>query len=97
MKRLNFLSLFFLVILLGFTTNQNAQDLGDDPVYGDWPNYTVIVDSQWVNSGDSMVATIAGMIPRLDPGNTDWQWWNYEHHCATLAVTGQDISGDFEL
>jgi hypothetical protein len=97
MKRLNLLSLFFLVILLGFTTNQNAQDLGDDPVYGDWSGYTVIVDSQWVNSGDSMITTISKLTPRLDPGNTDWQWWNYPYHCATLAVTGADIDGDFEL
>ncbi len=44
-----------------------------------------------------MITTVAGMTPRLDPGNTDWQWWNYPHHCADLAVKGPDYSGTFEL
>ena len=97
MKRLNLLSFLFLAVLLGFTSQMNAQDLGPDPVFGDWSGYTVIDPAHWVNSGDSMVTTVAGLTPRLDPGNDDWQWWNYPYHCAELAVTGPDFSGDFEL
>jgi hypothetical protein len=91
------LSFFFLVTLLGFAVNLSAQDLGPDPVYGNWAGYTVIDPAHWVNSGDSMITTVKGLTPRLDPGNTDWQWWNYPYHCAELAVAGSDFSGNFEL
>jgi hypothetical protein len=91
------LSFFFLVILLGFVANLPAQVLGPDPVYGDWSGYTVVDPAHWVNSGDSMITTVAGMTPRLDPGNDDWQWWNYPHHCADLAVKGADFPGIFEM
>ena len=65
MKRLNLLSFLFLAMLLGFTSQLNAQDLGLYPVFGDWSGYTVIDPAQWVNSGDSMVTTVAGLTPRL--------------------------------
>ncbi len=97
MKKLHFISFLFLALMLGVGANLYAQDLGVDPVYGDWSGYTVIDADQWVNSGDSMVTTVTGLAPRLDPGNDDWQWWNYPYHCAELAVTGADMSGDIEL
>ena len=97
MKKLNFHSFFLLVVFLGVTANLSAQDLGVDPVYGDWSGYTVVDANRWINSGDSMVTTVTGMAPRLDPGNDDWQWWNYPYHCAELAVAGADFDGTFEL
>jgi hypothetical protein len=72
-------------------------DLGPDPVYGDWSGYAVLDTNHWIVSGDSMVTTVSGMTPRLDPGNDDWQWWNYPYHCAELAVIGPEINGPFEL
>jgi hypothetical protein len=97
MKKQNLLLVFSLVILLGITANLSAQDLGVDPVFGDWSGYTVVDAAHWHISGDSMVTTASGLTPRLDPGNEDWQWWNYPHHCADLAVTGPDFDGTFEL
>lgn len=96
MKKIK-LSFIFLVMLLGITVQLSAQALGPDPVFGDPAAYTVVDPAHWVNAGDTMMATVAGMTPRLDPGNEDWQWWNYPHHCADLAVTGPDFDGTFEL
>ncbi len=96
MKKLNFLSLLILVSLLGFSVNLTAQDLGPDPVFGVWANYTPVDAAHWYAYGDTL-ATAAGMTPRLDPGNDDWQWWNYAYHCAELAVAGENFDGDFEL
>jgi hypothetical protein len=96
MKKIK-LSFLLLVMLLGISVQLSAQVLGPDPVFGDPAAYTVVDPAHWVVSGDSMMATVAGMTPRLDPGNDDWQWWNYPHHCADLAVTGPDFDGTFEL
>jgi hypothetical protein len=96
MKKLNFLTLFVLAAMLGFSVNLTAQDLGPDPVFGVWSNYTVVDEANWHVYGDTLT-TAAGMTPRLDPGNDDWQWWNYAYHCADLAVAGESFDADFEL
>ena len=44
-----------------------------------------------------MVTTINGLIPRLDPGNNDWQWWNRPYHPANIAYIPTSTYGDFTL
>jgi len=71
----------------------------DDPVFGNYANYGA-VNMGGVRVDTAKMDTVLHMSssnPRLAPGNTDWQWWNYPYHLSNIAYIPTQTYGDFTL